>query len=236
MDPRWKLASLLTAALLVASLHSLGPALCGLAGATILVGLAQLPLAWYAVRMGLVALFLAVFLVWLPLLPDAGPRIELGPLSLSQRGLELSAVLLVRALALVTLILVLLATAPVQETLRAAHALYAPGLIVQLALLTHRYVFLLGEEFGRLRTALRVRGYRNRANLHSYRTIGQVTGTLLVRGHERAERVSHAMRCRGFDGVFRSLHSFSTRWQDVLAAIVIVGWAGSLVAWDLWIR
>src|SRR5437868_4244073 len=81
--------------------------------------------------------------------------------------------------------------------------------------LTYRYTFLLAEELGRLRIALRVRGYRNRANLHSYRTIGHVAGTLLVRSHERAERVGQAMRCRGFDGRFRSLTAFRTRWPDV---------------------
>ena len=64
--------------------------------------------------------------------------------------------------------------------------------------------------------ALRVRGYRNRANLHSYRTIGAVTGALLVRGWERGERVGHAMRCRGFDGRFRSLSEFRTTAADVL--------------------
>jgi cobalt/nickel transport system permease protein len=107
-----------------------------------------------------------------------------------------------------------------------------PGLLIQLTLLTHRYVFLLMEEFGRLRTALRVRGFRNRADLHSYRTIGQVAGTLLVRSHERSERVAQAMLCRGFDGEFRSLHNFRTTWVDVLAFVGFFGVATGLLAWD----
>lgn len=237
MDPRWKLACLLPASLLVALLRMPGPALAALTGALALVVLARLPLTWYLGRMSAVAFFLALFLFWLPLLPAReGATFTLGPLTLSWHGLQWACVLLLRALTMVTLALVLLATAPVQDTFKAAHALRLPGLIVHIALLTYRYVFLLAEEFSRLRTALRVRGYRNRPNLHSYRTIGQVAGTLLVRGHERAERVGQAMLCRGFDGVFRSLHEFSSRWQDVLGFTLILGGAAGLLAWDLWSR
>jgi cobalt/nickel transport system permease protein len=127
-------------------------------------------------------------------------------------------------------------TAPWEVTLKAAHALRVPGLLVQLVALTYRYLHLLVEEVGRLRIALRVRGYRNRASLHSYRTVGHVAGTLLVRSSERAERVGQAMRCRGFDGRFRSLVDFATRPPDVLAFGLIVAWAGGLLAWDILLR
>ena len=60
--------------------------------------------------------------------------------------------------------------------------------------MSYRYVFVLADEFVRLRTALRVRGFRNRADSHSYRTVGRVTGTLLVRGAaRRARRAGHAL-------------------------------------------
>jgi hypothetical protein len=77
----------------------------------------------------------------------------------------------------VTLMLVLLGTAPLDATLKAAHSLRVPGLIVQLTLFTYRYVALVADELARVRLALRVRGYRNRPTRHSYRTIGQVAGT-----------------------------------------------------------
>src|SRR4029077_17601964 len=107
-------------------------------------------------------------------------------------------------------------------TLKAAHALHVPGLLVQLLVLTYRYLFVLSSELARLRVALRVRGYRNRATRHSYRTVGHVAGTLLVRGYERAERVGQAMRCRGFDGRFRTLTTFHTRAADLLAFLVLL--------------
>jgi hypothetical protein len=41
------------------------------------------------------------------------------------------------------------------------------------------------------------------------------------------------MRCRGFDGRFRTLASFHTRPADVVMFVLIVGVAGGLVAWDV---
>jgi cobalt/nickel transport system permease protein len=61
-----------------------------------------------------------------------------------------------------------------------------------------------------------------------------VTGTLLVRGSDRAERVAQAMRCRGFDGHFRTTTAFRTRPADVGMFLLIVGVVGGLVAWDAW--
>ncbi len=100
----------------------------------------------------------------------------------------------------------------------------------------HSYVFVLADEFARLRIALRLRGFRNRASLHSYRTVGHVTGTLLVRGAAQAERVAQAMRCRGFDGRFRSWHDFRTRPADLLFFLCVISAGAGLLAGDIWLH
>jgi cobalt/nickel transport system permease protein len=108
-----------------------------------------------------------------------------------------------------------------------------PGLLVRLADLTYRYVFVLAGELDRLRIALRVRGFRARPGGHTYRTIGHVAGTLLVRGYEQAERVEQAMQCRGFDGRFRTLTDFRTRPADVAGFLLIAAIAAGLVIGEL---
>jgi len=237
MDPRWKLAAVVPAAILFALVRTLTPAAAALFVALFLATFARLPTLWLLRRLAWTALFVALFLVWLLFLPDPDGQVyHLGWLSISMSGLTRFAVVVLKTLAVVTLVLILLATAPLQDTLKAAQALRMPALFVQLLLLTFRYVFLLAEEFGRLRTALRVRGFRNRADLHSWRTIGLVGGTLLVRGSERAERVSQAMRCRGFDGTFRSLADFHTRTLDVLLWAAMLAAAVGILAWDVWRR
>jgi cobalt/nickel transport system permease protein len=233
LDPRWKLAALLLAAVLVAAVRTLAPTAAALLGALALAALARLPWRWYLGRVAAVGLFVALFALPLPfLLGGDGPTWTLGPVTVSWYGLSMALFVAAKALTVLTLMLVLLASAPLEDTLKAAHALRVPGLVVQLAVLTYRYIFVLEGELARLRVALRVRGYRNRADRHSYRTVGHVAGALLVRGYERAERVGQAMRCRGFAGRFHSLTRFRTTPADVAAFALLVGSAGALLAWD----
>jgi cobalt/nickel transport system permease protein len=233
LDPRWKLAALALATLAVALLHTLPAAALAMAGALVLVALAGLPLRWYLYRLEGLALFLLVFIMLLPfILDDGGPSLRLGSLRISWYGLRVAVLLSLKGLALATLMLIGLTTSPLSATLKAAHSLHVPGLLVQLAMLSYRYIFVLGAELSRLRIALRVRGFRNRASRHSYRTVGHVAGTLLVRGYERAERVGQAMRCRGFDGRFRSLAEFRTTGADCLFFLLLVGGAAALLLID----
>ena len=49
---------------------------------------------------------------------------------------------------------------------------------------------------------------------------------------QRGERVGQAMRCRGFDGRFRSLAEFRTRPADCLFFFLMAGGAAALLLVD----
>jgi cobalt/nickel transport system permease protein len=237
LDPRWKLAALLLAAVAVVFLVTWPAALTALGAAQGLVLAGRLPLRWYLSRLGGVALVLGLFAAPLPfLLHEASPAVVWGPVQFSWHGVVIGVVLLARGLTVATLMLVLLGTAPLDATLKAAHSLRVPGFFVQLTLFTYRFLALVADELARVRVALRVRGYRNRPTRHSYRTIGHVAGTLLVRSYERGDRVAQAMRCRGFDGRFRSLTEMRTTVVDVLFFFLVIASAAGLLTWDLTLR
>jgi cobalt/nickel transport system permease protein len=222
-DPRWKLAALVPAILAVSALQAPAVVASALVLSFALLLVARLPRRQTWFRLGAFFLFLSPFLIVLPLL-QGWP------------GVTSAAVLAARAAAVFILGMILLTTSAFSRTVQAAEALGVPRLIARLVLMAYRYIFVLADEFGRLRIALRVRGFRNRANLHSYRTIGAVAGTLLVRGADRAEHVSQAMRCRGFDGQFRSFSAWRTTSADMLFFALVVGGAIGLIVWDLGCR
>jgi cobalt/nickel transport system permease protein len=222
LDHRWRLAALILAMVAVAPLRTLTAANAALAGVVLLALLARMPWRWFAQRLFLVAIPLALLVLPLPLLTQEWSE-----------GCRLSGLFAIKALCLAILAATLIVSAPVDASLKAAHSLRVPGLLIHLALLSYRYLFVLGGELARLRVALRVRGFRNRANSHSYRTVSQAAGTLLVHGYERAERVSQAMRCRGFDGRFRSLAVFRTRWADVLTLALVAAGVLGIVGVDV---
>lgn len=146
--------------------------------------------------------FLAVLVVLLPLTVPGPDFAAIGPLTLSQPGVERAVLILLRvnlaALAILTLLGGL-------EPVRLGHALArlgVPAKLVHLLLFAARWVALVKEEAGRLHEALRARAFRASTSRHTLRTLAHFIGQLLVRAFERAERVDEAMRCRAFAGRF----------------------------------
>jgi len=235
-DARWKLAALALAAFGVAALNSLAASAVALALGLVLLAAANLPRRWVRDRLALFAFGALPFLLVLPFTLDtAGAGWDAGPVRVSERGLVVGSAVFARCLAIGSLALVLIGTAPLHHTLAAANKLKVPGLLVLVTGLAYRYTFLLADELRRIRVALRTRGFRVRANRHGYRTVGHVTGAVLVRGADRAERVAEAMRCRGFDGTFHTTTAFRTAAADIITFAAVVAATAALVVWDRWL-
>jgi cobalt/nickel transport system permease protein len=231
-DPRWKLAAVVIGGAFVAALERLGP--ISVADLVVLLlalsaGLApRMLLGRFTPLVGMLLLFFGIAVFWPR--PDETAWI-VGPLRISPHGAVWLCRVLGKTVAVVLLVVTLLETTTMAELGRAARALGAPAVLVHLFLLSQRYVFLIAEEFGRLRTALRVRGFRSQSR-HAYRTIGHVAGTLLVRSHDRASRVHAAMCCRGFAGQFRTLEADRTHGADVVFLVAMLAAGVGLVVWD----
>jgi cobalt/nickel transport system permease protein len=55
---------------------------------------------------------------------------------------------------------------------------------------------------------------------------------VLVKSHDRAERVSNAMKLRGFNGTFHSLYRTQAQSTDAVVAAIIVFLGTALFAAD----
>lgn len=172
--------------------------------------------------------FIALLWLFLPFSLPGEALLRLGPLAASRDGVLLAFAITLKSNALVLALLALVAPLSLPTAGHALHRLGAPGKLVQLLLLTWRYLALLEQEFRRLRRAAALRGFRPRTDLHTYRTFAWLLGMLLVRAVDRAERVRRAMVCRGFQGVFFSLHEFHLgRGSLAFAAAVAAAVAAS---------
>jgi cobalt/nickel transport system permease protein len=158
------------------------------------------------------------------------PWWEWGPLALHPYGLEVGAAITLRLWAIGLLAAILIQTTRWSELLAALRHLGVPASLVWIVALSRQYAHVLAQEYRRLRSALRMRGFRLRGTWHSYRTLGYVCGALVVQGAERAERVTAAMRCRGFRGDFTLLVSrIPCRFQDIAACAWL--WSVVLLLW-----
>jgi cobalt/nickel transport system permease protein len=187
---------------------------------------ARLPVRATLRRMLLLEVFLLILWVVVPLTSP-------GPLGWSQPGVRLAMAVTLKANAIVLALTTLLGTMELTTLGHALHHLHVPPKLVHLLLFTIRYVDVIHHELMRLRTAMRVRCFRPRADRHTYRTFGSLVGMLLVRSFDRADRIVAAMKCRGFRGRFYVLHHFVLARRDGWFSVAACGVLLAL-AWAEW--
>ncbi len=171
----------------------------------------------WMLRRSLLALPVAV--VALPLLfTESGVALahfELGfaSLAVTQAGLVRFISVVMKTWLSFQAALLLAALSPFNEILRALGALGVPRLLVALMAMMWRYLFVLAGTAARLLQARAARsadpqeptGRRGGGLAWRARVVGGMSGTLLLRSFERAERIHAAMLARGFDGEIRGL-------------------------------
>lgn len=168
--------------------------------------------------------FLIVLAIMLPLTVPGPTAASLGPITLSQPGIDRAILVLLRVNLAATAILIFLAGL---EPVRLGHALArmgVPAKLVHVLLFTARWVALIRDEARRLHDAMRARAFRATTSRHGFATLGHFVGQLLVRAFERAERVDEAMRCRAFAGRFALVaEERISAYDAVFAAGVTLG-------------
>ncbi|MEE9612088.1 MAG: energy-coupling factor transporter transmembrane component T, partial [Desulfatiglandales bacterium] len=100
--------------------------------------------------------------------------------------------------------------------------LHVPTKIVHLFFFTYRYIHVIHTEYQRLIKAIKIRGFHPRTNLHTYRTYAYLVGMVIVKSHDRAQRVRAAMLCRGFSGRFYDLSDFSFKASDLVILVLML--------------
>ncbi len=198
-----------------------------------LLFLARLPLGRVLVRLMMVN-GLILFL-WLLLPFSVGGEViwKLGPFAATREGISLATLITIRSNIIVLAFLALVSTTPVFALGYAMAGLGIPDKMVQLFFFTYRYIHVIYEEYQRLMKALKVRGFRAKSNIHTYRTYAYLVGMLLVKSYERAERVREAMLCRGFKGRFYTLYEFSVTKSDIALTVILFSGIGvmALLEW-----
>ena len=201
--------------------------MCAGAGlALLLAALAQLPLRATLRRLAPVNVFVLLMWLLLPLTGRGEALAHVGPVAVSAEGCRVAGQITLKANAVLLLFTALVGTMDVSTLGHALHHLRAPEQLAHLFLFTVRYVDVLRHEHGRLAQAMKVRCFRPRARMHTYRSIAHMVGMLLVGSFDRSERIMAAMKCRGFSGRFYLLDHFRAGRRDIVFGLA----AGAVVA------
>jgi cobalt/nickel transport system permease protein len=173
-----------------------------------------------------------VLLMWavLPLTYDGEILFRIGPLPVMRPGVVLAGQITLKSIAMILIFISLVATIPIATMGYALSRLRVPDKIVYLLLITYRYFFVLQQEYERLVRAAKMRGFRPKTNMHTYRTYAYLLGMLFVRASARAERVYQAMKCRGFRGKFYTLVEYSAHPRNAVFLVLMALFATTLIS------
>lgn len=226
LDPRTRLLGAAVFAAAVVSLHTFPARFAGLGLAVLLVAAARVNLRTVARRLAHVEGFMILLLIMLPLTVPGQPLASLGPLAISDRGVERAFAIVLAVNAAALCVLALVGTLEPIRLGRALAALRVSERFVRLFMFLVRYHGIFGVELRRQFDSMRARGFRAGLRRHAFRSYGNLAGMILVRSIERAERVDEAMRCRGFSGRFpmrriRPMTNADARFAALAAAAVL---------------
>ncbi len=122
-----------------------------------------------------------------------------GWLTLRQEGCIAVIAIATRFICIITMSLILFGTAPFLTTIRALRSLGMPHTIVDMMLLSYRYIEEFGQTLTTMQRAMRLRGFQNnRLNRRNLDRLAGLAGSLLIRSYERSQRVYEAMILRGY--------------------------------------
>ncbi len=221
LDPRSRIIAAVFFAVAVVTLTDFLPLITALCLALVTLVAARLPFASTFRRVAAMDGFILLMLIMLPFTTPGTTLFMLGPLAATQEGLMKAISIALKANAIVMVLLALVGTIDATLLGHALHRLKVPENLVHLLLFTVRYIEVLQQEYRRLRTAMRARGFLPGNNLHTYRSIGYLLGMMLVRSLERSERILEAMKCRGFHGRFYLLDNFQYSKHDAVFGVVV---------------
>jgi cobalt/nickel transport system permease protein len=102
------------------------------------------------------------------------------------------------ATAVTTATLLSLST-PMPEILATLRGLRLPSIVIDLAEMIYRYIFLLRETAAIMHKAQLARGSGERSWLSKFQDMGALAGNILIRAMERSIQIYKAMLARGYD-------------------------------------
>lgn len=222
LDPRLRVVFATLFSFFLAVSKEFPTLIAGLVVSLVLLLLSRLPQKDAFKRLAVINGFNLLLFLILPITFEGTTLYSFGPIDWSREGLLLASRITLKSNAIVLAFITLIATMTIATLGHALNRLHLPGKIVYLLLIAYRYVFVLEQEYLRLVTAMRARGFSPKTNLHTYKTYAYLFGMLLVRASARADRVYQSMLCRGFKGKFYCIHQFSFSQSDLFWSIAIL--------------
>lgn len=227
-DPRARILSLMLLIASIATLQSINLAILGLVVSLGFLMVSRIPLQHAIGNMRWPVAFLLPFLFILPFSVRSDAVLSISFVTISLRGTVLGAMIFLKGLAAVILAQVMLGGSSFTTNAMALKDLGMPDSLVQIFIFSYRYIDLLGQELQSTFRSLSSRGFERRPGRRTAIVYGNAFAALLLRSHERSERMLQSMLSRGYSGHLPHQTTRSMELKDALLGLMVVLMAISL--------
>lgn len=199
---------------------------------SVLFSLSKIPVAFLIKRLRYPGWFILAVVILLPFISGSTPVLQLGFLTIKEEGFWQAFLISIRFFCILTVSLVLFGTAPFLDSIKAMRSFGIPRVIVDMTLLSYRYLEELGEMLTTMQQAMRLRGFKAKGlNRRTLSVFAQLTGSILIRSYERSLRIYQAMILRGYgsqpistgrrETKFESRDRYSL-WATIIAVVIAI--------------
>jgi len=195
--------------------------------------LSKIPLIFLFSKIRIPMYFLIPMMALL-IITSGGPVLgEIGIVKIYSEGLLLSGVIFLKSFSIIMLFNIMINSATFLDTACSLRSLKISDNMINIILFSYRYIYLFFQDLRKMRTALKLRGFKSRNSLLSLKTSAYLVGSLLVRSYEHTEKVYNAMVLRGYNGKVVTDKVFSLKFKDILLALIVMAVPAVLVYADI---
>lgn len=150
---------------------------------------------------------------------DKQPFFLIGNIVISSGFVSMLSLMLKGALCVMASF-IMVATTRIDSLCHALNLIHVPKIIVELVLLTYRYISIMMEELSIMNTAYKLRAPGQKGiRINAW---GSFLGQLLLRCMDRADELYMSMQLRGYNGTFRYASRSTLSYKDAIFVLVCI--------------
>ena len=107
------------------------------------------------------------------------------------------------------------------DVVRALNELRFPKKIVSSVYFTLKMIQTLSDEFKKIKTTLRARGFSANSSMFTYETYGNLFGHIFVKSIKKAEALQDSFKLRGFKGKIYLINNYKLSFYDFILLFLV---------------
>lgn len=222
LDPRLKIVVAFITAFIIALTNDLITLYCFLFLAIILIINSKIKPKFLFKKLLMINFFIIIIWIFIPFTFPGEVLFTFGKLSLTAEGINYALKITLRSNSIMLLIISLLTTNTMSDIIHALYRLKVAEKLIYLFFFVYRYLHIIKKEYNSLNEAMKMRAFKAKTNLHTYKSYAYLIAMLLIKSYERSQKVYEAMICRGFKGKFIFFDDFKIKKIDILFTIALV--------------